>query len=84
MSFDPLNCGSCGTRCSDLERCVTAACECAEGLIDCGTGCIDTQVDPENCGACAAPCAPQATCLGGSCAPWPIGLRALLGAEVAW
>jgi len=69
MSFDPLNCGSCGTRCSDLERCVTAACECAEGLIDCGTGCIDTQVDPENCGACAAPCAPQATCLGGSCAP---------------
>lgn len=50
-----------------LPRTRRNRCACPEGLVGCGSQCVDTQTDVANCGACGAACASGESCLGGDC-----------------
>jgi Stigma-specific protein, Stig1 len=52
---DPLNCGSCGTRCDIGQKCTEGLC-CAPSKTACGGACVDTTDDAKNCGACGKVC----------------------------
>ncbi len=68
ITEDPANCGECGHACPpELPMCSYGACECANGLEDCDTGCTDLDSDPAHCGACDRSCPPDAPCEGGEC-----------------
>ncbi len=68
---DDDNCGSCGNKCEDGQRCALNSwqipeCMCPQGLTFCGScnypdglcrgGCVDMVNDDANCGACGARC----------------------------
>ena len=56
LSFqeDDNNCGKCGNKCADCERC-------------CKGKCIDTNMDNNNCGGCGQICPPNTYCSDGRC-----------------
>lgn len=60
----------------------TYACvaDCATGLTQCGTSCIDTETDVRHCGACDAPC-PTRTASTPECAAGACGFACDVGFE---
>ncbi|MEZ4389845.1 MAG: hypothetical protein R3A48_02020 [Polyangiales bacterium] len=74
VDVDPSNCGACGARCGDIERCVAGACvaTCPSGLVPCeadgGARCVSLATEAAHCGACGASCAPGEVCSAGRCA----------------
>jgi hypothetical protein len=82
LNSDPLNCGSCNTKCqlqNAASGCSAGACtilSCNTGWADCdgvaSNGCeTNVGTDPSNCGVCKKVCsfphAQTATCTGGIC-----------------
>ncbi|HET8939745.1 MAG TPA: hypothetical protein VFN67_40175 [Polyangiales bacterium] len=51
---DPLNCGTCGTRCATGQAC-------------CASSCVNTATSNNHCGACDNRCGAGLTCKGGMC-----------------
>ena len=69
--FDPNNCGTCGTKCSTGQSCVSGQCTsgvCNGGSTQCAEKCVDLQNDPANCGTCGTACPVGQVCSGGQCA----------------
>ena len=70
LKTDANNCGSCGTRCSESQRCSSGACvTCEADRLHCKDQCADGQSDPFNCGACGNVCKGSQACVKGACAP---------------
>lgn len=69
VSYDPRNCGTCGTTCAIGEVCSAGACgtTCLGGSVECGERCVDLDDDPANCGACGDACAAGSICSRGVC-----------------
>jgi hypothetical protein len=68
---DPLNCGTCGHKCSQDQVCGAGHC-CPLGSAWCLTGdgaaCIDVTYDSNNCGGCGISCSVSGKeCCGGVC-----------------
>ncbi len=62
------NCGFCGRRCAEGQRCQNNACvqtTCLTGLTVCANHCVDTRTDRMHCGGCDRGC--DGTCEGGVC-----------------
>jgi hypothetical protein len=57
LKKDEMNCGTCGTRCANMQSC-------------CGGACVARGTGPDGCPECSAmqPCANGGSCCGGSCA----------------
>ncbi len=72
---DPMNCGTCNTRCGGGSTCINGVCACPGGGTACSGTCVDTNTDPNNCGACLSSCGPGGTCVGGVCATCGPGLE---------
>ncbi len=53
--------------CVDAAPPPTPADNCAPGMADCGTGCIDVVNDVNNCGFCGNVCPAKMPCIAGSC-----------------
>jgi hypothetical protein len=79
---DRVNCGACGLRCGDTQRCTAGRCEspgcgdggaCAAGSVCCVDRCADLQTDPTNCGACGLTCRAGQECAAGLCTTPPMG-----------
>lgn len=72
VSYDPQNCGRCGSACPAGIACTAGACSCPPGLTNCSGHCTNTTFDPQNCGGCGASCAlPHASsfaCVQSTCA----------------
>lgn len=68
-TFDPKNCGSCGTACAEGEVCSMGTCglTCLGGSTKCDDACVDTKSDPSNCGACGTACDKGFLCAAGKC-----------------
>ncbi len=49
-----------------FEGC-SGPCLCAEGLEECGDGCVDTTTHLSHCGGCGAACGSGENCVGGAC-----------------
>ena len=79
LASDPNNCGACGFKCEEGQRCSNGECLCPRGAQLCETGtapdvqafCFYVDVDPKNCGACGRKCPAQegatAACRDGRC-----------------
>ena len=78
--IDNDNCGVCGNKCQDGQRCrllppfMIPTCMCPEGQTFCGTvggveigTCADLVNDDRNCGACGVSCGIGGTCVYGKC-----------------
>lgn len=76
LTQDPMNCGSCNTRCAGGATCVDGRCACPDGQMNCGAGCVDVSTDVANCGACRNSCGAGGTCAGGACTACGTGLTA--------
>lgn len=84
-SYDPANCGACGTTCADGQVCSSGKCSstCQPGLLFCtpqgalddggakASRCVDAQSDEKNCGACNKACAAGELCAAGVCKTFP-------------
>jgi len=77
---DDDNCGACGNKCPEGQRCAVYAglipmCMCPDGLTFCGSctrgrctgSCADLVNDNENCGACNVRCDGEDECVYGKC-----------------
>ncbi|MBI5514748.1 MAG: hypothetical protein HY909_13315, partial [Deltaproteobacteria bacterium] len=75
---DSLNCGACGRRCADSERCMAGACQtvCPAGQQACTSGadggqggavCALLSTDRNHCGTCGRRCGPGEVCSTGAC-----------------
>jgi hypothetical protein len=60
VGSDPNNCGDCGVKCADGERCIDGHCGCPPGKVQCGFDCVDIKTDDSNCGACDHVCGTEA------------------------
>jgi hypothetical protein len=80
LDSDPLNCGTCGHKCSApggaTATCTAGVCglTCASGTADCdgnaANGCeVMTASDANNCGACNHVCGGAVACSSGMCTP---------------
>jgi hypothetical protein len=70
IATDAANCGVCGARCPQGDRCVDGACSstgCPAGQTECGGLCVTLETNPLNCGACNQGCSPPEGCAGGAC-----------------
>jgi streptogramin lyase len=79
VAIDPANCGACGTRCADTERCVEGQCRvsCPGSQIACPVAvgdagmttplCVSLDTDRNHCGACGVRCGPGQVCSNGMC-----------------
>jgi hypothetical protein len=87
LAADPLNCGSCATRCRDQPNgaaiCAGGSCglSCGGGFTQCADRCVDLSRDTSNCGGCGKVCASSekesVSCNAGQCASsCPSGLSA--------
>lgn len=47
--------------------CADGACDCPEGLHECGGKCVDLLFDEEHCGGCGLSCDPAQSCIDGEC-----------------
>lgn len=74
---DRLNCGTCGLRCGDGQRCTAGRCEavgcgfggvCPTGSACCGDECTELSSDVGNCGRCGQVCRVGQECTAGRCA----------------
>ena len=67
---DPLNCGACGSICSEGAACVAGDCtaSCEAPLELCGVLCVDTATTAAHCGSCDHDCGPGVPCVVGTCA----------------
>ena len=59
---------ACGCGCTEDHAACQSPCDCDEGLLDCGSGCIDPDSDVAHCGGCNQPCDENQTCENGQCA----------------
>lgn len=72
LSFDPANCGACGTVCGTGEVCSMGQCGAScLGSTLCNGKCADLQNDPANCGGCGTACQAGETCAAGMCQGTP-------------
>jgi Stigma-specific protein, Stig1 len=53
---DESNCGGCGRKCLDGERCTDGMCGCPKDEIRCNGKCTAVKVDDDNCGSCGTSC----------------------------
>ncbi len=69
LKNDPQNCGQCGKKCGQGEKCAGGVCKksCPSPLADCGGKCVDLKNDPQNCGQCGKKCPRGKMCAGGVC-----------------
>lgn len=69
LRTDNENCGECGNRCKDGEKCKSGACRisCPEGQIICGSACADLTNDINHCGECGHACKDGEKCDAGEC-----------------
>ncbi|HXN31938.1 MAG TPA: hypothetical protein VN894_08755, partial [Polyangiaceae bacterium] len=67
LSSDNLNCSGCNKQCAIGGSCVSGACTCGPGDIQCGVTCTNTNADDANCGKCGTRCAMGTTCQSGVC-----------------
>jgi hypothetical protein len=79
VAIDPANCGACGRRCADIERCVEGACRvsCPGSQIACPVPvgdsgvtspvCVSLDTDRNQCGACGTRCGAGQVCSNGMC-----------------
>ncbi len=51
-----------------LNKAAQAAAPCAQGALECGAVCVDSESDERHCGACDNACGASELCLGGVCA----------------
>jgi hypothetical protein len=69
---DPVNCGTCETRCTGARTCQDGKCECPAGFDLCPgddlvAACFDLLVDVEHCGDCETNCGADGLCVDGTC-----------------
>lgn len=58
---DPRHCGKCGERCNDGEYCVSGACRCRPGAVNCGAGSDCAPITASRCVTCAVGCPASGT-----------------------
>jgi len=63
------NCGTCGVRCADGQKCLRGACgsACDATTTDCNGSCYDLTSDRIHCGSCTTSCARDEICNRGAC-----------------
>lgn len=64
---DPMNCGTCNTRCAGGATCTAGICACPTGQEACSGTCVDLLTDSNNCSFCLTSCGVGGVCVGGSC-----------------
>ena len=72
LEYDPENCGSCGSRCSedsfcDWGNCTLGLVSCAYNESECAGQCVNLSNDNENCGRCGFHCVGSEYCQNGVC-----------------
>jgi hypothetical protein len=55
LNQDLLHCGSCNHACAQGEDCVSGACTCVGGGLDCNGVCVNVSSNPEHCGLPSEP-----------------------------
>lgn len=67
LQTDPMNCGTCNTKCSEGTVCLAGFCQCAPGALLCGRSCVDVTLDANNCGSCGISCGMGGVCVDSAC-----------------